>query len=129
MATDGEMYLQQRLEQVQQRMNNYLQQRLEEKKQQMAQQMNQMNEEKQRMHIQFQNMQQQFNQGNDAGGGKKWDSLDKFHNAKIFDGSQKEFEELSNKLRSQVAAGSRNVASFMRAVEADCTQSAFAKED
>ena len=38
-----------------------------------------------------------------AGGTKKrWDSIDEYHNIKIFGGDAKEYEEFAMKLRSQI---------------------------
>ena len=50
------------------------------------------------------------------GSGKPWDSTEKFRNIKMFAGDQKEYEEFSTKLRSQVAASNEKVARLMKAV-------------
>ena len=38
--------------------------------------------------------------GKNPSGKKKWDSLDKYKNLKLFDGKQQDFEELNVKFRS-----------------------------
>ena len=47
----------------------------------------------------------------------KWPDADKYRNLKAFDGSSKDWEELSAKLRSQVAAGNAKVLAVMEDAE------------
>jgi hypothetical protein len=61
-----------------------------------------------------------------AGGGKRWDSLDRIKNLSVFDGSQKMLEEWSMKFRSLVKAGDVKVGRFMEAVEDSCTEEKLA---
>ena len=58
---------------------------------------------------------------------KQWDMVDRYKNIKIFDGSLKDYEEFSTKLRSQVAAGDLKVGRLMKAVENECTEDQLAR--
>ena len=63
-----------------------------------------------------------------AGGSKKkWDSIDKYRNIKVFSGDAKEYEEFAMKLHSQVAAGDPKVERMMQVVENDCTEDQLAR--
>lgn len=64
MATEDEVYLQQRLEEQQRQMQAIM--------------------------LQLQQIHQQLHQAPDTGGGKKWDSLERCRNIKISGGDQKE---------------------------------------
>ena len=44
-----------------------------------------------------------------GGGQKKWDTLDKYRNLKMFDGKPQDFEEWNVKFRSLVTAGDHRV--------------------
>ena len=60
-------------------------------------------------------------------GHKKWDSLEKYKNLKLFDGKQQGFEEWNMKFRSLVCAGDRKVGQLMKAIESECTEDELAK--
>ena len=60
-------------------------------------------------------------------GGKKWDSIERYKSVKMFDGNSKEYEEFSNKLRSQIAAGDGRVAKLVESIEHDCTEEQLVK--
>lgn len=51
-----------------------------------------------------------------GGGSRAWDSPDKYKNIKTFTGEQKDWEEFSLKVRSQVAAGEAKVVDLMDTV-------------
>ena len=60
-------------------------------------------------------------------GKKKWDSLDKYKNLKLFDGKQQDFEEWNVKFRSLVCAGDHRVGQLMSVIESECTEDELAK--
>jgi hypothetical protein len=62
-----------------------------------------------------------------GGGQKKWDTLDKYRNLKMFDGKPQDFEEWNVKFRSRVSAGDRRVGQLMKAIESECTEEELAK--
>ena len=55
------------------------------------------------------------------------DSIERYKNVKTFDGNSKEYEEFSNKLRSQIAAGDGRVAKLVESIEHDCTEEQLVK--
>ena len=65
--------------------------------------------------------------GDGGGGQKRWDTLDKYRNLKMFDGKTQDFEEWNMKFRSLVITGDRKVGKMMKGIESDCTEDELAK--
>ena len=61
--------------------------------------------------------------------GHNWDDIAKHKNSKPFSGSPSEWEEFSQKFKSQVAAGWSDAAEMLQSVEEDITEAAAEKED
>ena len=64
--------------------------------------------------------------GGGGGGSKRWDSVEKYKNLKLFEGKQQEFEEWNVKFRSLVSAGDPKVGKLMTAIEKECTEDELA---
>ena len=60
--------------------------------------------------------------------GKSWDTLDRYRDLKTFDGSQREFEEWSVKLRSLIRAGSVRTGELLSAIETECSEEGLMKD-